>query len=450
MMKLSLIISVLLLLLSFFSIVEIEQTERVLKNPKVGKFPRVNILVDNLRRNKKSPGFISIVSNNPNYSLSKTPISVESSGNTSVRYPKHRFSIQIGRSSDWLDGNNISLFDLYEDDDWTLDGAYRDKLLFRNKLNHDLFNEINGKGSTVNSTFVEVYLNNEYFGLYTLLEKPGRKFYKLPISKEEGSLKAKIIKHFFDLSHKSRFHIGYKINRAIARGIYKLDKIISEDKYLEYAFYKAQRPGADFFLDEPLTQGYDQKFPKQKYLPNSSNLKDLITFVNISTDKEFLESIWKKLDRESAINYFLLLFLNSGVDNLKANYILLLRDGIFYLRPWDLDNTFRSIHFRKQVIQAKYDSWGYESNLLYRRLLKSDPEFRKDLVTKWFELRKNIFSSKSLRHRFQQYYNNVSIDGALLRNHKKWNFKNPYDEFNLVLKWIDKRLDFVDNKLKNF
>ena len=414
-----------------------------------GALPIINITVDNLRKKLKNPAYLEIISSNPQESLGPYPISLEISGNTAVRYPKNRLNFQFARHTDWLDGINRKVLNLRSDDDWVLDGAYRDKLIFRNKLNHDLYNELSGSKNTINSRFVEVYVNSKFEGLYNLLEKPDRKLYALESSPIEQTVQAKFIKFFHNLSHKSKYHIGYKVFRAIPRGIEKARRYLFSDIKLEQAIYKAQLHGADLFIDDPLLQGYYQKFPKERYLSSSSNLKDFILFINNSTEQEFQNSIWKKLDRVSTINYLHLLLLNTGEDNNKANYYLVYNHNKFFLKPWDLDRTFRSVMIETGKIQARYDIWTYDSNALYKRLLNDDPQFLKELKDLWFKRRKTILSSNSLKVRFKKYYSQVSQDDAIQRNHKRWNFEDPKEELELVLDWIDKRLEFVDQKLKS-
>ena len=63
----------------------------------------------------------------------------------------------------------VSLLGLPEEEDWILYGPYSDKTLMRNVLGYELARQLGYYSSS--TKFCEVVLNNEYMGLYVLMEK---------------------------------------------------------------------------------------------------------------------------------------------------------------------------------------------------------------------------------------------------------------------------------------
>ena len=66
------------------------------------------------------------------------------------------------------------------DEDWILDSLYADSSKIRNKLSFDLWNQMNSYApnkydNDLEMDYVDVYINNEYHGMYMLKEFFDRK-----------------------------------------------------------------------------------------------------------------------------------------------------------------------------------------------------------------------------------------------------------------------------------
>ena len=95
-------------------------------------------------------------------------IGIEIRGSSSQMFPKKSYGFET-RSSDWSEDIDVNLGGFPEEEDWILYGPYSDKSLIRNKLTFDLSNSIGYKASKVK--FYNLYINNDYKGLYVLMEK---------------------------------------------------------------------------------------------------------------------------------------------------------------------------------------------------------------------------------------------------------------------------------------
>ena len=85
---------------------------------------------------------------------------VKGRGGTSRRYKKHSFALELDESR--------SVGGLQSDDDWVLNASVVDRTFMRNRLAYDLFAKFGSNNLAAQSTFVNVYINNNYTGLYHL------------------------------------------------------------------------------------------------------------------------------------------------------------------------------------------------------------------------------------------------------------------------------------------
>ena len=95
-------------------------------------------------------------------------------GKTSREYDKNSFKYELIKENG--ENRKKNLLGMRKDDDWVLDALYCDPSKIRNVLCCDLWNEINSVGITkdydidLECEFVEVFINNNYSGIYVLKE----------------------------------------------------------------------------------------------------------------------------------------------------------------------------------------------------------------------------------------------------------------------------------------
>ncbi len=94
-------------------------------------------------------------------------IGIEIRGSTSQQYPKKSYGLETRDSA----GNNlnVSLLGMPKDNDWVLYGAYPDKTLMRNEFTYSSFASM--QPWSPRYVYCELVINNQYMGVYTLLEK---------------------------------------------------------------------------------------------------------------------------------------------------------------------------------------------------------------------------------------------------------------------------------------
>ncbi len=105
-------------------------------------------------------------------------ISIETRGESSSQYPKKSYSIET--QTDSGTNNNVSLLGLPPENDYVLYAPYGDKSQIRNVISYRLFEEMGHYAPR--TRFFELLLDNEYKGLYVLVEKIKRDQYRVDIA----------------------------------------------------------------------------------------------------------------------------------------------------------------------------------------------------------------------------------------------------------------------------
>jgi len=106
-------------------------------------------------------------------------ISIEIRGATSQSFPKRSFSLE---TQDYLgNNNNVSLLGMPEENDWILYGPYSDKTMMRNAIIYGLGERIDRY--TVRRRYCELFINENYRGVYLLMESVKRDENRVDIAK---------------------------------------------------------------------------------------------------------------------------------------------------------------------------------------------------------------------------------------------------------------------------
>ena len=130
---------------------------------------------------KYEVGKLTVV--NSDQSKTEYRIKAHYRGSASKKYDKKSFAIKFqDENGVKLD---VSLFGLRSDNRWILDAMACDASRMRNRVSFDLWNEFSHPSyvaeyeetamNGVNGTFVELYFNGNYNGIYCLNEKVDRK-----------------------------------------------------------------------------------------------------------------------------------------------------------------------------------------------------------------------------------------------------------------------------------
>lgn len=345
--------------------------------------------------NKKEACKISFVSKSDSIILNGA---IKLRGGISRRYFKHSYALKLA--------TYYSLNGLPADDDWILNASYIDKTFMRHKLSYDLFMAMHPNNIAAKSNFVRVVENNKPIGLYVLMEE-------------------------LDAS-------SLKINKSDTTALIFKDPPI-------FRSYPDTLPTANY---------YQQKFPKYSVNNKNTVLHQFHDFLFNSSMEEFHANIWLWLDKQSIIDWHLMLLFSNNADGIMKNWFLYKQNAHtpFKVAIWDYDHSFGRDGDNEYNMMDR--PLNCEKAMLFSRLLNTPSlGYEKALAKRWNELRQNNVFSETHTNKLINNYDKVIRLGIeentkLWPNESKWYYdNNSYEqEVQIVKTFIALRLKQLDSR----
>lgn len=361
-------------------------------------------------------------------------------GGTTNTADKHKRNYKIKPLNFKGKGQDISLLGMREDNNWILDAGQIDLFRLRNRIATEIWNDFATKPyyaskepktkSGVAGKVVEVILNNEYRGIYSLTEAMDRKELKL--------------KKYDDKNQE--FH-G------------QLWKVSSWDKATFWDIDK------DYDNTQETWHAFETKYPDIEDVnpTDYSPLYEAIDFVVNSNDETFKKEVGDYFDIPVLIDYQLFQETLKPVDNNGKNMYWGIYDVAkskkLTLAIWDLDASVGqdwhcSTPLHPDYVLPNTDLGVKDGFNLYHRLSSLNVDnYNEKVASRYQELRKTYFSEENLISRYQDYYDMLVKSGAASREETKWsedsdiggyplNFKS---EIEYIKNWIINRLNYLDS-----
>lgn len=352
---------------------------------------------------------------------------------------KHKRNYKIKSINFKGKSQDISLLGMREDNNWILDAGQIDLFRLRNRIATEIWNDFATKPyytskepkakSGVAGKVVEVILNNEYRGIYSLTEAMDRKELKL--------------KKYDDKNQE--FH-G------------QLWKVSSWDKATFWDIDK------DYDNTQETWHAFETKYPDIEDVnpTDYSPLYEAIDFVVNSNDEAFKKEAGDYFDIPVLIDYQLFLETLKPVDNNGKNMYWGIYDVAkskkLTLAIWDLDASVGqdwrcSTPLHPDYVLPNTDLGVKDGFNLYHRLSSLNVDnYNEKVANRYHELRKTYFSEENLISRYQGYYDMLVKSGAASREECKWskdtdiggyplNFKS---EIEYIKNWIINRFNYLD------
>lgn len=352
---------------------------------------------------------------------------------------KHKRNYKIKTLNENGKKQEISLLGMREDNNWILDAGQVDLFRLRNRIATEIWNDFSTKPyytskepkakSGVVGKVVEVILNNEYRGIYSLTEAMDRKELKL--------------KKYDDKNQE--FH-G------------QLWKVSSWDKS---TFWEIEK---DYDNTQETWHAFETKYPDIEDVnpTDYSPLYEAIDFVANSNDETFKKEVANYFDIPVIIDYQLFLETLKPIDNCGKNMYWgiydVAKDKKLTLAIWDLDASVGQDWHCSTPLHPDYVSPDTELGIkeafnLYTRLSTLNVDnYNQKVADRYHELRKTYFSEENIISKYQSYYDMLEKSGAASREESKWskdsdiggyplNFKN---EIEYIKNWIINRLKYLD------
>ena len=345
----------------------------------------------------------------------ESKIGIELRGNTALKFPKKSYDLEFRLDSLQDESQDFTLAGLRNDDDWILNSLYNQPLMLRSQVATDLWLQLRGKNAAsknamfaARQTYVEVYLNDKYQGLYGLMEQVDRK--QLGVMKMTGD--------------------------TVQGQIFKANATDLATSFKESPEFKNALPN---------WAGFQMKYPYENFDAHWNDLADFVKFVSTSSSKEFAAEISAKLDIDNAVDYYIFMNLLHATDNWSKNYFLAKqsKDSPFYFVPWDLDGVMGNFGDGMRIKGTD----KVFSNGLFDRLLSENPEnFKGRLKDRWNELHATTLSYPKINDQIRDTFFLLTKSSMYEREEEAWNQgRDHLEEFKFLTTWLSARLLFLDD-----
>lgn len=246
-------------------------------------------------------------------------VGIKGRGNTTWGRPKRPYSLDLVDEAG--ENNPAALLGMPSDDEWILVAYWNDRSYMRIPLAYYLGSRMEGLAYSPRTRYIELYINGEYRGVYTLTEKIKRGKDRLDISKLTADVADQKL---------PRITGGYILE------VIPHDRVKEKERNTEF---KTAKRGITFVF----------KYPKPKNATDTQVkwIKSYLDeFENVLYGNNYQDPIngyQKYINEDSFIDWTILHELSKGVDNLFHCSVFVHKDRNGKLNmsaPWDFDISF--------------------------------------------------------------------------------------------------------------
>ena len=352
--------------------------------------PLINIrAAEPFSRDERRPATFSLVDGEQ---FASSPLGIRYRGHQSLSYPKKNLDLEFYEDTTGQETVDFRFGGFREDDDWVMDALANEPLRVNSYVAHQLWLDIHelyyaadepkaNAGARV--MYTEVFVNDDYRGVYMLMEQVDRKQLKLK-----------------------------KLKDGEVRGeLYKGDDHTRATRFLETRPLSTRRDDnwAGWEVDYPDIEDADA-FPR---------LFDLIEFVANSSDEDFRAGIAARFHLDNVIDYYLYANTIFAIDNHGKNQRLARysTDEPYFFSVWDLDATFGNNYDGSDMD----DFSGWLGHNLYDRLIATNAaDFNTSVCDRYRDLAPGLLSADSLGRRIDRALATLADNGALAREAARW------------------------------
>lgn len=347
-------------------------------------------------------------------------------GETSTAKPKKNYTIRFYNDPDHAKKDKIEYGGLTKASKWVTKANYVDQSHARNIVSARLWSDIvhsrsgelptEMQESALNYGAIDgypilIYLNGAYLGLYTM-----------NIPKDEK---------LFGMDTDNPKHCalcGYSNNNG------------DNSVVLSTQFRTVN------------TNDWENEVPEEWNDTNRAALTNLVNFVKDSTDDEFVTNLNTYLDVESAIDYYIFMYFNGGIDSLGRNLVILTYDGVkWYCSGYDMDMTFGNNFNGTGVLSpttACPEAYRENNSLLWQRL---EALFGNAIYNRYTALRQTVLSTEYVNRAFEMFITQIP-DSEYEADYKAWPNMGQagVDHLAQITAWVEARAEYVDEQMLAF
>ena len=397
----------------------------------------------------KIPGHLSAIDNGPGRRnwLVDPPnaydgdVGIEMRGSTSLDlFDKKSYALETLHADG--SNNNVSRLGLPVENDWVLHGPYSDKSLIRNALSYELYRQMGRYASRLR--FCELVVNDNYLGVYVLLERVKR--------------------------DNDRININTLGPTEIAGDALTGGYVVKVDKFegAELGGWYSNYPTMTDSLRRTFYQ-YHYPTPSNIVAEQEAYIQSFIdAFESAVASPAFTDPIQGYapfLDVPAAVDYILLNELSGNIDAYRlSTFLYKNRDSIdgrlVVGPPWDYNIAWGNANYydgdRTDGFKIRYPipaEDGFHGPFWWRRLL-DDSAFVADLAGRWTELRSSVLSNTNVMVTIDSL--STLVQESRVRNFDRWPVLDRWVWPNVVVtgsfsaeldylkSWVTDRLSWLD------
>ena len=361
-------------------------------------------------------------------------IGIEIRGSSSQMFEKKNFGFETRTQAG--DNLNVSLLGLPAENDWVLHGPYSDKSLMRNALTYNLGRQTGWWAPR--TRFCELYINNDYRGVYLLIEKIKRDDNRVDISKLEP-----------DETSGNDLTGGY---------------ILSIDRAEDYwvSPYVGMNGYSSIVINYIYPEFDEMPYQQRQYI--KSYVTSFETALNSTSFRDPVTGYRAYSEVNSFIDYFLVSELSRNIDSYRlSTFFYKDKNGKLVMGPlWDFNLAFGNADYYEGYNPQGWIMHGVSTGDSYQipfwwAKLRTDSYFNSELKKRWVDLRSNSFSKDNIFHFIDSTA--ILLDQPQQRNFSRFPTLGQYvwpnyyigqtyqEEIAFLKEWITQRLEWMDNQI---
>lgn len=365
-------------------------------------------------------------------------ISIETRGESSQMFPKKSYSMET--QTDLGANFNAALLGMPPENDWVLYAPYTDKTLLRDVLAFQLGQDLGHYAPRFR--FVELVINDDYKGVYVLMEKIKRDPNRVDIAELQPQ----------DVS-------GDEVTGGY---VLRIDKIDGNDYPAWTATPSPMLPNEqDVRLQYFDPAGEELVDAQRNYI--RSHLQTFQSALSTANFTHAQTGYKKYLDVPSAVDFILINELGKNVDAfLFSTYLYKAKDsdgGKLFMGPlWDFNLAFGNVDYLANAQFAP--GWMYADqgrSIYWFRRMVQDPDFATSMTCRWVTLRSGFMTNAYFMNTIDSLA--AVLQEAQVRNFQRWPILGAYvwpnqfigqtyaQEIGFLKQWILERLVWMDNNM---
>ena len=340
-------------------------------------------------------------------------------GTSSQQYDKKSYRVELWTDATGSEMADTTFLGLRSDDDWNLEAMTAQPLRLRDKIANELWMEMYmlpyqesepDALPGIRMVYADVFINDEYVGIYALTERMDRK--QLGLRKYNGEI----------------------------RGV----------------LYKGNGPGAPTYESLPAYDNtsdtwdnYEWVYPNEEEATiNWNHLYSFTNFVMNASDNVFNAQYSAQIDKNNVIDYYLFINALKAMDNMGRNIFLARykKSSTYLYLPWDLDAILGLDTDGSQTNWAG----GLMSNGLFDRLAQdcTTNGFVATAKTRYNTLRDTYLNTDHIMQLVQNQYNALVESGAYDREHEAWpDYNVDESQLTYMNDWLKDRFHYLDMEI---